>query len=90
MIVEGLLRLVALVMSGLDALVPSFDLPYADDVNDVAQSAGESLAFLSPVLPVGTLATFLVWYAATYMPCAVTFLLVRWAYAHLPVIGRSA
>lgn len=89
-IVKLVLDAVALLLSGLDALVPDLTLPYLEEVEDAVEWAGSKVAFVAPVLPVAELATVTAWIASTYLPCWFVFVVVRWVYAHIPVIGAGA
>lgn len=90
MVVKLIYLVVEGIMGLLDSIVPDIDLDeYIADAESGATWAGSMVGFLSPVLPVSTLADFAAWMVATYLPCWLLFVTVRWVYAHLPVIGNG-
>lgn len=89
MIWKLILPAISALFAGLDLLIPDLELPYLDEAEDAAEWLGSSVGFLQPVLPIDTLATFFAWTVSTYLPCWFVFVVVRWLYAHFPVIGSG-
>lgn len=80
--VYGLLYLIS-------TIFPDVAFPWDDELSDFAVLIGGHLGVVNDVFPVAELLVVISWAAATLLPVVATFLVVRWAYAHLPMIGGS-
>lgn len=90
MITEALLNVLALLIGLVDALVPAFELPYEAEILEAADWMGSQVGFLEPVLPISAMAAAFAWIVTTYLPVYFTYTAVRWAYAHIPILGGGA
>ncbi|MDZ4233373.1 MAG: hypothetical protein U1C73_06355 [Dietzia sp.] len=90
MIPDAILALVGLIFDGLAALLPEWELPYLEEITEwVEDMAGYVRALIDDVFPIDAYLAIvrdavLVWFAAM-----TTFIVVRWFYRHVPVIGAG-
>lgn len=87
MITEAFLNVLGVIVRAIDALIPALEIPYADEVTDLAAWAGTQMGFLDPVIPIATVAAAFGWIVTTYVPLWFAFVVIRWVYSHIPVVG---
>lgn len=90
MIVELLLDAIYGVLYALSIIFPDVEFPWTDELDDLAILIGTHLGGVNEVFPVAELVTVISWCAGTLLPVFLTFVVVRWVYAHVPVIGSGA
>jgi len=56
----------------------------------IATVLGYALGMLAPFVNVGVLVPVVSWVLTTYLPFAVTYKVVTWVYARIPVIGKGS
>lgn len=88
MIVELFVGAVIGLVEGLVGLLPTVSLPFADTLSDFAELIGSQLGGLNSFLPISEAASVIGWALTVYLPFVLTFLLVRWVYSMLPVVGQ--
>lgn len=87
MITEAVVRTLAAALSGLTSLLPDVDLPYDSELDALASQIAGSLGVLDSFFPVYETATFLAWAFTVWLPVVLSFLVAKWVWQHLPVIG---
>lgn len=74
----------------LSILFPDLTFPWDTEVHDLAVFVGSHLASINAVFPVSESLVVVSWSVSYLAPIMLTFLLVRWVYAHIPVIGSGS
>lgn len=87
MIVEGLVWAMAQLITGVTFLLPDLEIPYSTELLDFAALIGSYVGMLNSVIPVAEAGVFLGWVFAVWLPVYLSFIVARWVWAHLPVIG---
>lgn len=90
MIVELILDGVYGLLYAISTIFPDVAFPWTSELEDLATLIGTHLGYVNGVFPVSELLVVLSWCALTLLPVVITFMCVRWSYAHLPVIGASS
>lgn len=89
MITDALLDIVGFVLSGISALLPDVEIPMWDEVLGFADTVNGWLFAFDGWLPLRDLATAIRWIAAVWVPGYLTFNIVRFVWAHVPVLGSG-
>lgn len=89
MIVEALLSVVGFILSALDAIVPDVPVPFSSELSSFATFIGSNLGGLNEFLPIVEIGVVLGWALTVYLPFVVTYVVVRWVFAHVPQVGGS-
>lgn len=89
MIVQALVEGVLYVLTALLEAIPDVTLPFGNYPDRFAQEIGGALGSLDAVVPVTEASVVVGWFLVSYVPIVVTFVVVRWVYEHLPVIGNG-
>lgn len=89
MIVEGLLTVIGLLLSGLDAIIPDVATPFQSELEDFAIFVGSNLGGLDQFLPITEIAVAVSWGLVVYLPFVIGFVVFRWIFAHVPAVGSK-
>jgi len=87
-IVELFASAVLGLVDALVGLLPTVSFPFASTLSDFADFIGSQLAGLNSFLPISEVAVPIGWALTVYLPFVLTFLLVRWVYSLIPVVGQ--
>lgn len=89
MIVELLLSAVKLLLTGMLLLFPDVPMPFASERAQFASFVGGRLGLINTAFPIDSALLVVTWTLTYVLPILVTFIIVRWIYAHLPVVGSG-
>lgn len=89
MIVDRLLDLIGLFVDALTALLPSADLPYAEELVSIAAVVNGHMLMFDGVLPSSELLFFYRWVFTVFLPPYLLYVMIRWVWAHVPVLGSK-
>lgn len=87
MVVEWVLGALAAVLGAVASLIPDVPIPFEDELADAGTFVGSRLGGLNTFLPIEEWATAVTWGFAFYIPFVVGWVIVRWAFGHVPWIG---
>lgn len=88
MITEAIITVLASAVAGIASLLPSFTVPFADELQDLAEFVGSQLGGLNSFLPIDELAAPIGFALGVYVPFVIVFYTVRWVYSKIPVVGQ--
>lgn len=89
MIPDLLLSLVGLFVAALVLLLPQAEIPFWDQAMGFADNLSGFVFALNGLLPMDDYVEFVRWMALTWIPGWATFLIVKWIWAHVPVLGSG-
>jgi len=85
---EWLLSLVRGIWNGIALIVPDVDLSTFDShLTTLSGLIGSGIGQFDGVFPITETMVFITWTMYTWLPAYLTFLITRWVYARVPVIG---
>lgn len=90
MITDAILRVLGGIMSILSDALPIGSLDsLAGLASDIGQKVGEYGGPANTFLPVYELTQFLVVFFGIWLPAAAVYVIAKWIYRHLPVLGKG-
>jgi hypothetical protein len=88
MITDALLGLVVSLVEVLVSALPAVTVPFSDEVASFGSLIGSYAGMLDGLLPISEMMVPIAWAVTVYIPFVLTFYVVRWVYAKLPVVGQ--
>lgn len=90
MAVQLLMNLVGAIFDVFDAILPDIELDVSAELSEFADVVAGGIAWINGVLPLAELLDAIDWVLVVYLPFVLVFHLVKWIYAHLPVVGGGS
>jgi hypothetical protein len=87
-ITDALLGLVVSLVEVLVGLLPDVTVPFASDIASFGSLIGSYAGGLDGLIPISEMMVPIGWAVTVYIPFVLTFYVVRWVYAKVPVIGQ--
>jgi len=92
-ITSALLSLLGALLDAIASVLPSVeDLPWSGATTSISnwlESVGGMAGPFDHWIPLAEIFDVMDWMVTYYLPVVVTYLTVRWVYAHLPVVGKG-
>lgn len=88
MIVEAFIRVLGGAVSAIASLLPTFTVPFAGTLQDLAEFVGSQLGAMNGFLPIDELGEPIGFVLGVYVPFVIVFYTVRWVYSKIPVFGQ--
>lgn len=73
--------------SGLFGLLPDLDIPFQSELDSFGAQIGSTVGGLNGFIPISEAIVPVQWAMTVYLPFVLSFYMVRWVYARIPVVG---